>query len=64
MDAAAAAKAGEANVGAADEVLRLRAQMAEMAAQQKEWDDAWWGCTSRMQLTHSARNRPVSTLAP
>lgn len=35
------AKAGEANAGAGEEVLRLRGKMDEMAAQQKDWDEAW-----------------------
>jgi len=35
------AAAGAANITAAEEVVKLRKQMEEMAAQQREWDDAW-----------------------
>jgi chromosome segregation ATPase len=40
-DAATAAAAGAANITAAEEVVKLRKQIEEMGAQQRDWDDAW-----------------------
>lgn len=41
MDARKVAKEGEKHSSAAEEVARLRTQIEEMEAQQREWDDAW-----------------------
>lgn len=61
------AKAGEANAGAAEEVLRLRAKMDEMAAQQKDWDEAWKNGKEALLRVHAQelqnqRVRMVPTL--